>query len=49
LGLDIVKDVKETMCYVAQNFYSDVEGPDEFEIDDKSYELPDGNILEINT
>jgi len=47
LGTEIVKDIKERMCYVAQSYFTDLNGPDYFEVDDKSYELPDGNIIEI--
>ena len=47
-GIDIIKDIKEKMCYVAGNYYTDIQGEDTFLIDDKSYELPDGNILTID-
>ena len=44
---EIVKDIKEKMCCVARQYYTEVNGPDSFNVEDKSYELPDGNIIEI--
>lgn len=35
------------MCYVARDYYVDVNGPTLLSLEEKSYELPDGNILEI--
>ena len=48
LPIEIIKDIKERMCYVAQQYYTDVKGPDYFEVDDRSYELPDGSIITID-
>jgi len=42
LDPEIVKNIKETMCYVSKDYYIDLNGPDLFNIEDKSYELPDG-------
>lgn len=36
------------MCYIAKDYFAEVNGPDLFSIEDKSYELPDGTILEID-
>ncbi|KAL4480379.1 hypothetical protein ABPG74_020895 [Tetrahymena malaccensis] len=44
----VFKDIKERMCYVARDYYVDVNGPTLLSLEEKSYELPDGSILEIN-
>lgn len=36
------KDIKERMCYVARDYYVDVNGPTRLSVEDRSYELPDG-------
>lgn len=47
LDESVFKDIKERMCYVARDYYVDVNGPTLLSLEEKSYELPDGNILEI--
>ena len=36
------------MCYIAKDYYNEVNGSNHFSVEDKSYELPDGTILEID-
>lgn len=33
---------------VAKDYRTDVEAPNLFDIEEKSYELPDGSVIEIN-
>lgn len=48
-GLDegVFKDIKEKMCFVARDYYVDINGPSLFSVEEKSYELPDGKVIEI--
>ncbi len=48
LSIEKIKEIKEKMCYVAKQYYTDINGPDQFSVEDKSYELPDGSVIEIN-
>jgi len=36
------------MFYIAKDYHHEVNGPDHFTIEDKSYELPDGEIISID-
>eukprot|EP01054_Gregarina_sp_Poly1_P003412 Gregarina_sp_Poly_1__3411@NODE_198_length_11566_cov_244_091399_g177_i0_p6_GENE_NODE_198_length_11566_cov_244_091399_g177_i0NODE_198_length_11566_cov_244_091399_g177_i0_p6_ORF_typecomplete_len371_score45_15Actin/PF00022_19/1_5e118MreB_Mbl/PF06723_13/9_2e07_NODE_198_length_11566_cov_244_091399_g177_i015912703 len=45
--LEIVRDMKEKLCYVALDLQTEVQRP-QAEIT-KTFELPDGNILELDT
>jgi len=45
----MVREIKEKMCHVAMNYYSEMERrDDELSQSDRSYELPDGRIIEIH-
>jgi len=44
---EIVRDMKEKLCYVSQNFDEDSKKEDDIAELEKQYELPDGNIVTI--
>jgi actin-related protein len=43
--LEIIKFLKEKMCAVALDFDKALKSPDPLNEDDRSYELPDGNVV----
>ena len=48
---DIIKSIKEKLMVCSLDYDYDIlsgQGTDELNIEDKSYELPDGSILEID-
>merc|ERR1711926_10649 len=46
---EIVRDMKEKLCYVAQAYDDELLAAEEDSKIEKQYELPDGNIVKIKT
>jgi len=46
-GMEIVREIKEELCFVAQNFTAEMDGAASNIGLEKRYELPDGNIVTL--
>ena len=44
---EIVRDIKEKLCYVAENFEEEMKVFSESNEKDKQYELPDGQVIKV--
>eukprot|EP01053_Blabericola_migrator_P007598 Blabericola_migrator_1__7597@NODE_3883_length_1451_cov_2426_415462_g2403_i0_p1_GENE_NODE_3883_length_1451_cov_2426_415462_g2403_i0NODE_3883_length_1451_cov_2426_415462_g2403_i0_p1_ORF_typecomplete_len378_score71_97Actin/PF00022_19/7_9e135MreB_Mbl/PF06723_13/3_9e07Actin_micro/PF17003_5/0_18_NODE_3883_length_1451_cov_2426_415462_g2403_i02161349 len=44
---EIVRDIKEKLCYIALEYDEELKRADESDEIDKTYELPDGNIISV--
>ncbi|CAE7914762.1 ACT1, partial [Symbiodinium necroappetens] len=46
---EIVRDIKEKLCYIALDFNSELKSAAESSDGSKTYELPDGNIVSLHS
>ena len=45
----LIRDAKERMCHVARSYQNEMERrDDDLSIEDRSYELPSGDIIEVH-
>jgi hypothetical protein len=47
--IEIVRDMKETMCYVALDFEQELDMSSKSSTVEKSYELPEGTLFNIGS
>jgi actin, other eukaryote len=47
--LEIVRDIKETMCYIVPDFEAAIKESEESHACEKNYELPDGRKILIGS
>jgi len=47
LTRETARDIKETLCYVAEDYEQEIEGADSNPGLERTYELPDGSIIQI--
>merc|ERR1719412_1122426 len=46
---EIIRDVKEKVCYIALDFDAELKAGNESSENEKSWELPDGNIMTVSS
>merc|ERR1712019_156749 len=46
---EIVRDVKEKLCYIALDYDTEMKASTESSDKEKTYELPDGNIITVGS
>ena len=45
--MEIVKDIKEKLCYVSQDYATDYESNSQSSVENKTYTLPDNAVIEV--